>query len=89
MELDEVRREAEAKTECCPAQAAEGNSKLVEDTRRRGGCKTKKEELGPDCKGLALSIVPRSLDSDVEKMKNQRLLLCTPMLQYCEFLKPL
>lgn len=40
--------------------------------RRRGGCKTKKEELGPDCKGLALSIVLRSLDSNVEKMKNQK-----------------
>ena len=45
---------------------------MVEYTGRRVGHKTEKGELGPDCKGLALNIVLRSLDLIVERLENQR-----------------
>lgn len=52
---------------------------MVEYTGRRVGHKTEKGELGPDCKGVALNIVLRSLGLIVERLENQRrLLLCTP-----------
>ena len=66
--------EAEAKESPGSAQGAEGASELVEYAERKVRQEAEKGQLGTACKGLALSIVLRSMDLTVETLENQHVI---------------